>query len=233
VQAAALPPSVRDHEATGACRGVRRCRSLPPPGTLCSISLTHGCGDIGSVRSWAIWGMFVQIRGSAFVMAKRISQSISRLLFLSLFFMHAAIVLAPEFALGAEIPKEFRGNWCAFSKDISGDWGAYSSEISGCDDFVITIDAADLKSADQSLSCVIRDVRRFDVCPWGMIFKNRERARKKRPFQINPWSPGYHMVFGCTDSGGRSKVVGVDWVIEKGGIRGDLPADYRCPWDKK
>ena len=176
--------------------------------------------------------MLVQTRGSAFVMAKRISQPLSRLL-LSLFFINAAIVSIPQSTLAAEVPKAFRGTWCSTSSDINGDWGAYSSETSGCDAFAISIGAADLKSADQSLSCVIREVRSFDVCPWGMIFKDRERAQKNRPGQINPWSPGYHMVFECTDSGKPSKVLAVDWVIEKGSIRGGVPPDYRCPWDRK
>jgi hypothetical protein len=34
------------------------------------------------------------------------------------------------------------------------------------------------------LSCVVRRVTKFDVCPWGMIYKNRERARALRNFQI-------------------------------------------------
>lgn len=175
----------------------------------------------------------MQIRSFAIVMAKRTSQPTSRLLLLSLIFINAAIVLMPEFALATEVPEEFRGTWCATSNDINGDWGAYSPGTSGCDAFAIVIGAADLKSADQFLSCVIRDVRSFDVCPWGMIFKDRGRARKNRPGQINPWSPGYHMVFECADSGKPSKVLAVDWVIEKGSIRGGVPLDYRCPWDKK
>ena len=162
-------------------------------------------------------------------MAKNLSRPDFCLSLLSSIFMSAALVLVPELAVAAEIPNDFRGTWCASSKDIGGEWGAYSSEGSGCDDFTVTIDAADLKSADQSVSCVIRDVRKFDVCPWGMIFKDRKQALKKRPNQINPWSPGYHMVFECTGSG----KLAVDWVIEKGSIRGGLPLDYWCPWDRK
>ena len=173
------------------------------------------------LRRRAPWGLLMQIRG--FVMAKRISQSISRLSLVSLTIISAAIVLMPEVVLAAEVPEDFRGTWCGTSKDINGDWHAYSSEASECDRAAIVIDAADLKSADQSLSCVIRDVRSFDVCPWGMIFKDRAQARKNRPNQINPWSRGYHMIFECTDSGKPSQAVTVDWVIEKGSIRGGVP----------
>jgi len=164
-------------------------------------------------------------------MAETFSQPVSRLLFLCLMAVSATIAAMPEVAFAAEIPKEFRGAWCASSKDVGGQWGAYSSEGSGCDDFAITIGAADLKSADQSLSCVIRDVRQFDVCPWGMIFKTRAQARQKRPGQINPWGPGYHITFECTGSGDRT--LAVNWVIEKGNIVSGVPLDYRCPWDRK
>lgn len=133
----------------------------------------------------------------------------------------------------AQVPDDFRGTWCASSRDLKGDWSAFSSEPSACDDFLIAIDAADLKSADHSLSCTIRSVKSFDVCPWGMIFKDRERAMKKRPHQINPWSPGYDITFDCTESGQPRKVLKVDWVIEKGGIIGGLPPSYLCPWSKK
>lgn len=141
--------------------------------------------------------------------------------------------LFPELAMAADVPKEFHGNWCASSRNLKGDWGAYNSEESKCDSFKIAIGAAGLKALDQSLSCVVRDVRSFDVCPWGMIFKNREQARRNRPGQINPWSPGYHMVFECTGSEKRSEVTVVNWVIEKGSITGGVPPSYRCPWDRK
>jgi hypothetical protein len=85
-----------------------------------------------------------------------------------------------------------------------------------------------------SMSCVVRQVAKFDVCPWGMIFRSRERARALRSFQINPWSPGYHLVLQCTMSGSKqSEAIGADWVIEKGSIRVGIPRDYRCPWDRK
>jgi hypothetical protein len=57
-----------------------------------------------------------------------------------------------------------------------------------------------------------------------MIFLNRERARVLRPFQINPWSPGYHIVLQCTD-----KTIETDWVIEKEYI---ITNPARCPWER-
>lgn len=156
----------------------------------------------------------------------------SRILISSFVFMNATFGLTPESALAVEIPKEFRGTWCAQSKDIKGDWGAYPTD-SECDGFTLSITALDLKVADQSMSCVIRDVRKFDVCPWGMTFKDRQQARRERPGQINPWSPGFRLLFECTSSGKRAEVAAVDWVIEKGSITGGVPLSYRCPWDRK
>jgi hypothetical protein len=66
-----------------------------------------------------------------------------------------------------------------------------------------------------------------------MIFRKRERARVLRPFQINPWSPGYHIVLQCTSGSKQSETIGADWVIEKGSIRVGIPRSYRCPWDRR
>jgi len=115
-------------------------------------------------------------------------------------------------ALGAEMPKEFQGKWC-------------------CNHVNIT--ATEVKSPELSVSCVVRKVTKLDVCPWGMIFRNRERARVLRPFQINPWGPGYHIVLQCTGSSKVSETIGTDWVIEKENIRVGMPRDYRCPWDRR
>jgi hypothetical protein len=85
-----------------------------------------------------------------------------------------------------------------------------------------------------AVSCVVRQVTKFDVCPWGMIFKNRERARALRSFQINPWGPGYHIVLQCTNASKRSKTIRTDWVMEKGSITiDDMPRNYRCPWNRR
>jgi hypothetical protein len=67
----------------------------------------------------------------------------------------------------------------------------------------------------------------FDrVAKHGEDLRNRERAQVLRPSQINPWSPGYHIVLQCT-----GKTIELDWAIEKGGIRA-VPRDYRCPWER-
>jgi len=135
----------------------------------------------------------------------------------------------------AQMPKEFQGTWCTNSDTLKKDWGAYNAEDADCQDNYssVEITATEVKSPALSISCVVRQVTKFDVCPWGMIFRNRERARVARPFQINPWSPGYHIVLQCTGSPKRAETIEIDWVIEKGYIRGNLPRDYRCPWDRK
>jgi hypothetical protein len=144
------------------------------------------------------------------------------------------VALMADCALAAEMPKDFQGRWCTGSETLKDDWYAYSAETPrGCeDDDSVEIAATGVKSPALSVSCVVRKVSKFDVCPWGMIFRNRERARVLRPFQINPWSPGYHIVLQCTGSSERSETIGSDWVIEKGSIRVGIPRDYRCPWDR-
>jgi hypothetical protein len=131
--------------------------------------------------------------------------------------------------LAAEMPKDFQGKWCT-SRDTSlkEDWSAYNPEGADCQDdwSSVEITAAEVKGPTPSVSCVVRQVTKFDVCPWGMIFRNRKRALALRSFQINPWSPGYHIVLQCTSGSEQSETIGADWVIEKGSIRaGDLPRD--------
>jgi hypothetical protein len=143
--------------------------------------------------------------------------------------LFAALLLAASPTLAAEMPKDFQGTWCAHSDNLKDDWGAYNTKDADCESnnsSPIEITATVVKSPALSVSCVLRKVTKFDVCPWGMIFRNRERARVLRPFQINPWSPGYHIVLQCT-----GKTIETDWAIEKGGIRA-VPRDYRCPWER-
>jgi hypothetical protein len=84
------------------------------------------------------------------------------------------------------------------------------------------------------MSCVVRQVSKFDVCPWGMIYKKRERARTLRSFQINPWGAGYHIILQCTSTPKRSETIRADWLIEKGTLQvGYVPRDYRCPWERR
>jgi hypothetical protein len=113
-----------------------------------------------------------------------------------------ALALMGDRAPAVEMPKYFQGTWCTDSDTLKDDWGAYNSEGADCQDNYssVEITATGVKSHALSVSCVVRKVTKFDVCPWGMIFRNRERARVLRPFQINPWSPGYHIVLQCTRS---------------------------------
>jgi hypothetical protein len=145
-----------------------------------------------------------------------------------------ALALTADCALAAEMPKDFQGTWCT-DRETLKDMHAYNPDGTGCQDNEnsLKITAMEVKSPALSTSCVVRKVTKFDVCPWGMIFRNRERAQVLRPFQINPWSPGYHIVLQCTGGPKRSETIEIDWVIEKGYIRGDLPRDYRCPWDRR
>src|SRR5262245_53934415 len=78
-----------------------------------------------------------------------------------------ALMWKPDCALAAEIPKDFQGRWCTTSKTLRDDWGASSTEGSDCDgDYsLIEITATDVKSPVLSVSCVIRKITKFDVCP--------------------------------------------------------------------
>jgi hypothetical protein len=141
---------------------------------------------------------------------------------------------AKDRALAVEMPKDFQGTWCTSSNTLKDDWHAYSAEGAVCSDAnSVEITAMKVSIPAISVSCVVRQATKFDVCPYGMIFRNRERARVLRPFQINPWSPGYHIMLRCTTGSKQSETIGADWVIEKGGIRTGIARDYRCPWDRR
>jgi hypothetical protein len=148
-----------------------------------------------------------------------------------------ALLLATA-ANAAEMPKDFQGTWCTSNDTLKGDWYAYSTEVEDCQDNSsnfrpVEITATKVNIPALSVSCTVRKVIKFDVCPWGMIFRNRERAKILRPFQINPWSPGYRIVLQCMGGSKQSETIGVDWVIEKGSITGGIPRGYRCPWDRR
>jgi hypothetical protein len=145
-----------------------------------------------------------------------------------------ALALVGDRALASEMPKDFQGTWCTSSHTLKDDWHAYEGADCSDDYSSVEITATKVSIPALSMSCVVRQVAKFDVCPWGMIFRSRERARTLRSFQINPWSSGYHIVLQCTTSGSKqSEAIGADWVIEKGSIRVGIPRDYRCPWDRK
>ena len=121
-----------------------------------------------------------------------------------------ALALMADCALAAEMPEDFQGTWCTSSDTLKDDWSAYNTEGADCegDYSSVEITATTVKSPALSVSCVVRKVTKFDVCPSGMIFRNRERARALRPFQINPWSPGYHIVLQCTSGSKQSETMG-------------------------
>ena len=128
-------------------------------------------------------------------------------------------------AVAAEMPKDFQGKWCSnFPIEDFVAHRDYECESGGHEN-PVEITATEVKGPH--ISCVVRKITKFDACPYGMIFRNRARARVKRPGQINSWGPGYHIVFQC----GR-KTVTTDWAMERNKIAGNLPRDYRCPWDR-
>src|SRR5215470_2723467 len=127
-------------------------------------------------------------------MTKQTCGPIYALVIASLMVPTVVVALMADCALAAEMPKDFHDTWCTSSDTLKGNWDAYNTEGADCEgDFSsVEITATEVKSPALSVSCVVRKVTKFDVCPWGMIFKNRERARALRSFQINPWSPGSH-----------------------------------------
>jgi hypothetical protein len=166
-------------------------------------------------------------------MIKQTCGPIYALVIASLLAPAVALALMGGCALAAEMPKDFQGTWCTTS-DTLKEWAGY--EAADCQDNFVEITATKVSIPTLSVSCVVRQVTKFDVCPWGMIFRNRERARALRPFQINPWSSGYRIVLQCTSGSKQSETMGADWVIEKGSVlvsNVPLPRSYRCPWDRR
>jgi hypothetical protein len=177
--------------------------------------------------------------------------SIYALVIASLMAPAVALALMADRALAAEpqMPEDFQGTGC-YNKSATPTGVTTAAAIrtilgqirTGCvikpgpdpdPEIEIEITATKVNIPAISVSCVVRQVTEFDVCPWGMIYKNRERARALRSFQINPWGPGYHIVLQCTSTPKWSETIGTDWVIEKGYIRVNVPRDYRCPWDRR
>jgi hypothetical protein len=156
-----------------------------------------------------------------------------------------ALALMADRALAAEpqMPESFHGTWCSNPGAALGFRGFSSYSSGPCDadypegseiEITATEITAEVNHPAVPMSCVVRQVTKFDVCPWGMIYKNRERARTLRSFQINPWSAGYHIVLRCTSTSKRPETIGNDWLIEKGTLQvGDVPRNYRCPWDRR
>jgi hypothetical protein len=151
----------------------------------------------------------------------------------------AWLALMADRALAAQpqMPQSFRGTWCSNVGTLRSRFSGYHQ--GPCDsetEMEITATEVTTEANDPvvPMTCSVRQVTKFDVCPWGMIYKNRERARALRSFQINPWGAGYHIILQCTGTPKRSETIGADWLIEKGTLQvGDVPRDYRCPWDRR
>jgi hypothetical protein len=158
-----------------------------------------------------------------------------------------ASLIVPAVAIAAppQMPEDFQGTFCYLEKErglpspIPTDVAirAIFEGMATCADTnpeKIEITATKVNIPAISVSCVVHQVTKFDVCPWGMIYKNRKKAQALRSSQINPWGPGYQIVFQCTSTPTRPETIGTDWLIEKGSISvGDVPRDYRCPWDRR
>jgi len=139
-----------------------------------------------------------------------------------------ALALMADRALAAEpqMPENFQNTWC-LNGDLSNE---PTLTAIPCSETQVEVEITATKVNFPAASCVVSKVTKFNVCPWGMIFRNRERARALRSFQINPWSPGYHIVLRCM--GKLSETISINWVMEKDYIR-DVPREYRCPWDRR
>jgi hypothetical protein len=146
-----------------------------------------------------------------------------------------ALMADRALAAGPQMPKPFQGTWC--SNDEFTLRSRFSSYHEGpCDSEIeMEITATDVTTEVNNpsipMSCVVRQVTKFDVCPWGMIYKNRERARTLRSFQINPWTAGYHIILQCTST--RSQTIGAARLIEKEPSKWAMCRDYRRPWDRR
>ena len=122
-------------------------------------------------------------------MIKRTCGSIYALVIALLIVPAVALALMGDRALAVEMPSTFRVHGAPVTAPSLRTIGALIiPEGADCqDDYSsVEITATRVKSPALSVSCVVRQVTKFDVCPWGMIFRNRERARALRPFQINP-----------------------------------------------
>jgi hypothetical protein len=139
-----------------------------------------------------------------------------------------ALALMADRALAAEpqMPENFQNTWC-LNGDLSNE---PTLTAIPCSETQVEVEITATKMNFPAASCVVRQITKFDVCPWGMIFRNRERARALRSFQINPHGPGYQIVLRCM--GKLSETISINWVMEKDYIR-DVPREYRCPWDRR
>src|SRR5262245_7038598 len=79
------------------------------------------------------------------------------------------VALMADCALAAEMPKDFQGTWCTSSDTLKDDWDGYDTEGADCvgDYRSVEITATGVKSLALSVSCLVRKVTKFDVCPGG------------------------------------------------------------------
>ena len=195
------------------------------------------------------------LRSEGEPMTKQTCGPIYALVIASLMVPAVALALMADRALAAEpqMPEPLHGTWCSDAGvpglyGPSDYWNGPCKNPDGNPLVEIEVTSTQVNSRGGRVSCEVRKVTQFDMCPWGMIFKNRERARALRSFQINPWGPGYNIVLQCTHPAliflDPSFVTGdlpsftikTDWSIQKGVLHvGDeAPRDVaRCPWDRR
>ena len=86
-----------------------------------------------------------------------------------------ALALMAGRALAAEpqMPENFQNTWC-LNGDLSNE---PTLTAIPCSETQVEVEITATKVNFPAASCVVSKVTKFDVCPWGMIFRNRERAR--------------------------------------------------------
>ena len=106
----------------------------------------------------------------------------------------ARSLMAPTVAIAAppQMPEDFHGTYCHL--DEGGQPSPIPTDVSiqlifegmsKCADtnsekMEITATKIDIPAI--ALSCAVRQVTKFDLCPWGMIYKNRKKAQVLRKF---------------------------------------------------
>src|SRR5262249_33472219 len=72
-----------------------------------------------------------------------------------------------------QMPKPPQGTWCP------NEGSSYHRCKFEVDMKIIPMEITAKEVNTRAFNCVVRRVIKFDVCPWGMIYKNRERAGSK------------------------------------------------------
>jgi hypothetical protein len=144
----------------------------------------------------------------------------------------------------SRIPKDFQGKWCGYA-DVKHGFSISDMLLHPIDgfpcldefDFEVEITATTIDIADASYR--VRRISKFDVCPYGMIFRNKKRAEALRAFQINTWSPGYHIVLQRIDNSktveiNSRRTIESEWSMDgQRRIFSEASLNYlRCPWER-